>query len=336
MPRNKGLTLPSRRAVWLAAQAIISISLVSWLLSKFQISRALHVVAEARPLLIIVGFVAAASLILVLSVRFSAVLRKGRLPLQWSQVLSIIWIGQFWNFFLPGSTGGDIYRVGTLWAKYPTRKTDALLAVFVDRLIPTGILAAAATIGGFFIPLGELRSLLVPRQIPRAAYYLIVAAALSAAASFAIPSISSWLRLKFHTIFARLDATREFWLPDMALARIFVWASFGNLLNIVVFFLYARAVGLPVSFLQVCIFLPLVLLLLTLPVSINGHGVREVILVAMFSSFGVVPSHGSLPETVIALSVVGLSSDLLLGLVGAGIFVGLKIKQRNTLPSVDE
>lgn len=319
--------LASQRGLRLFVQAAVSISLVCWLLTRFDLSRSLHVVSQARVAFIAAGFLSSLVLLPTLAARFSAVLAKGVIPLRGPQVLAIIWIGQFWNFFLPGSTGGDVYRLGTLWSRYPERKADALVAVFVDRLVPTAILALGAAIGLLFLPPIDLRGLAAGLHLPAFIPYALCGALVIAAVAISVPLIFHRVVQLVKPVLHRLLATRVYWRPDSRLACIAGWSILGHLINFFAFFFFARAVGLPITFLQVCCFLPLVLLFLILPISINGHGVREVLLVALFHSYGIVTTSGAtLPETVIALSIVGLSSDLILGVAGALIFVGSRVK----------
>jgi len=79
-------------------------------------------------------------------------------------------------------------------------------------------------------------------------------------------------------------------------------------------------VGLNVTFVQVCLFLPMVLALLILQISMNGHGFREFLLLGMFGGLGVSPMPGkSLIQEILALSILGLSSDFLVGATGGFI-----------------
>lgn len=321
-PVDKG-AFHKRYAV-IAVQAAVSLALISWIVSRFDLSRAIEVVSRAKLGYVALGFVLANGMMLLLGLRFAQVLRKGRLDLPLAEAIRIAWVGQFWNFFLPGSTGGDLYRLGTLWATHPHRKTDAAIAVFVDRLIATALLAALAVVGIFVLPLGSaFGQWLEQSQLPVARFAWLALALTAVAAGVALigPVRQRALAL-VRRVFERLVAGRIFLVPDRRLAAITGLAMAGHAVNFTVFYCYAHAVGLELGYWQVWFMLPVVLMVLILPISINGHGVREVLFVLMLTALGV-GSAGNvpLPERVIALSVVGLSSDFVIGLSGGAAFL---------------
>ncbi|MGC4071635.1 MAG: lysylphosphatidylglycerol synthase transmembrane domain-containing protein [Nibricoccus sp.] len=179
-------SFPKRHAL-IALQAIVSLALIGWIVSRFDLTRAIEVVSRARLGYVAIGFVLANGMMLLLGLRFAQVLRKGRLDLPRAEAIRIAWVGQFWNFFLPGSTGGDFYRLGTLWTMHPDRKTDAAIAVFVDRLIATALLAGLAVVGVFMLPLGAAFSdWLEQQQFPVAHFPLLALGGTTIAAAVAL------------------------------------------------------------------------------------------------------------------------------------------------------
>lgn len=316
-------SFPKRYAM-IALQAAVSLALIGWIISRFDLSRAIEVVSQARLGYVALGFALANGMMLLLGVRFAQVLRKGRLDLPRAEAIRIAWVGQFWNFFLPGSTGGDLYRLGTLWTTHPHRKADAAIAVFVDRLIATALLAALAGIGVFVLPLGSaFGKWLEQAHFPVGRLALLALVLVTAAAGVAlIGPMRHRVSALVHRVFERLVAGRVFLLPDRRLVTIIGLAMAGHAVNFTVFYCYAHAVGLELSYWQVWFMLPVVLMVLILPISINGHGVREVLFVLMLTALGVGSAGGvPLPERVIALSVVGLSSDFVIGLSGGAAFL---------------
>lgn len=322
----------SRRTVLLVLQAIVSVSLIGWLLMKFDLAHSLHVVSTAKVGYLVSGFACALLWIIVMALRFSTVLDKGAMSLPAGQVVAITWIGQFWNIFLPGSTGGDVYRLGTLWSTYPARKTDAVWAIFADRVVATALLAMIAGVGALFVPFATIKNLLVMRHLGSTVTYVSGGLVLLGVVALMVPALRRRIRRLAVQLAGMIAAGRIFWRPDVNLARICGWSLVGHGLNLLVFYCYARSVGLTVSFLQVGAFFPLVMLFLILPISINGHGVREVLLVTFLHSFDIVPTHGgALAESVLAISVVGIFSEVLLGLPGGVIFAVSRWKLRRPL-----
>lgn len=72
---------------------------------------------------------------IVAALRWQCLLRVQGLQLSFGRVLSLTMIGVFFNFFIPGGTGGDAVKMFYLVKETPDRKETALLSVVVDRLI---------------------------------------------------------------------------------------------------------------------------------------------------------------------------------------------------------
>jgi uncharacterized membrane protein YbhN (UPF0104 family) len=55
--------------------------------------------------------------------------------LGWIRLFTLMMIGIFFNFFVPGGTGGDVVKVFYLLKETPGRGAQAFLSVLVDRII---------------------------------------------------------------------------------------------------------------------------------------------------------------------------------------------------------
>jgi uncharacterized membrane protein YbhN (UPF0104 family) len=315
----------SRRRLVNIAKALVSFGLIGVLLYRFDFSRSLKVAADANWHYLVAGLALAPLVIVCLALRFAAILDQGRLPLPRLTVLGLIWVGQFWNFFLPGSTGGDLYRLVQLWRHYPREKSRVVMAIFADRMLATLILLALVVVGALMLPYSRLPPVELPRWAPVVGYVAGLGAlgGLVAALLLRVP-LAAKLRALRGLMRQRLADARLFFVWDRALFRALAWALAGHLVNFLVFFCYCRAVGFTISFFQVVLILPPVLLLVMLPVSINGHGLREFLVIFFFGLLGIgttgdVPAR--LPEVVLALSIVGLSSDFFWGLPGGVWFL---------------
>lgn len=315
---------PPRRPLLIGLQVCVSLALVAWLVTRFDFSRAVSVVGQADLGFVLAGFASSNAVMALVGFRFGHLLRKGGLPLPWGKALMVAWVGQFWSFFLPGSTGGDVYRLGVLWAAHPARKADAAVAVFADRLVATAMLGVFACAGLLVLPLVPvLRGWWAQQSLPAlpaAAVWILGAGLMASAVLLFLASSRGPARSFLASVWQRLVAGRIFFVPDPRLLGVLALALLGHLVNFFAFYCYAQSVGLEVSFGQVCLVLPLVLLFLIVPISINGHGLREALLVLLLTAIGVQSTGDvTLLERIIALSVVGLSAEFVMGL-GAGLF----------------
>jgi hypothetical protein len=72
---------------------------------------------------------------LIAGVRWQLLLRVQGIFLGWIRLLTLMMIGIFFNFFVPGGTGGDVVKVFYLLKETPGRGAQAFLSVLVDRII---------------------------------------------------------------------------------------------------------------------------------------------------------------------------------------------------------
>lgn len=206
-------------------------------------------------------------------------------PARW--VHGVFWIGQFYNSFLPGGVAGDAVRLAHAWRLAPERRVGAAASLAADRVLGLGSLLTLATCAlgaqvGFAGGTGRLHSLL---------WSSLVAWALLTALGWSLVRTRWW-----EPVSARLlgpdraavlhDAavtvgTKRAALAGAAALSVAVWiADFLSL------WLLARSVGLGVGLLEVTVAAAAAYVAAALPISIGGHGVREVSLVSVLGLLG--------------------------------------------------
>src|SRR5205085_10207569 len=102
--------------------------------------------------------------------RWRTVLRVHGLDLSWGRATEISLVAHFFNSFLLGSTGGDLMKAYYAARETHHKKTEAVVTVFVDRLI--GFWAMLLFAGFMMVP---NRGLLFSDQHFRALSLLILA-----------------------------------------------------------------------------------------------------------------------------------------------------------------
>ena len=214
------------------------------------------------------------------SVRWRLFLRADGLDVPTGKLFASHWIASFCNFFLPSNVGGDLYRIADIGAKSGSA-VRGTASVFMDRL--SGFLAMSFL--GFAFPLVGLR--FVPREhwpwllVPVA--FFLAFASLFALVVFGQGLLHRLLRLLPGHVGAKASAVADRFLASIsAYARrpSVPLAAFG--LSLVFQFLVfaaiwttGRTLRIPVPFAWYCVFAPLVCILESLPISINGMGLRE-------------------------------------------------------------
>jgi len=229
-------------------------------------------------------------------------------------------VGTFFNIFLPTRFGGDVVRI---WdgSKYSKSLVKSSAIVLVER--STGIICLF-----LFALAASLFRLDMARQVPVIwAALLLGFLGLAAVALFFSPFFGRRLErlpekgtlktvkqkiIAFRTtIILYKEKRREF-------ARATAWAVCLQLNVILYYFLIGRALHISIPLLDYFIFIPLVLLIQIIPITINGLGLRELSYVEIFNFYGITP------ETAISFSIIEIVFGLVVGLVGGAIYVSRK------------
>ncbi|EIQ00501.1 putative integral membrane protein [Opitutaceae bacterium TAV1] len=277
--------------------------------------------------------------VLGLAWRLQYLLRKatgGGLRLPFAATWRVTWGGQFFNSCLPGATGGDVYKIYELCRLFPQAGAAGAAAVVADRFFALLALVGLAGVSLAVVPLpwGRLLGgggsggggLIVPAGIVwgiMVGSILLAAGGVTAARS---PECRTRIvRLLTGTAQAVRQALRYFQggsITWIGLGLAVVVHSF----NFWLVFLLTRALGIGLAFFQVVALMPVLLLAVLLPVTINGHGLREVLMIGAFTwlqvgvGTGVGDSAIGPRECAVALSLIMVACDLVCALPGGVLF----------------
>lgn len=257
-------------------------------------------------------------LIALLAVRWRLFLLKQNMHLPYRTILSFVWTGQFFNAILPGSTGGDVSKIVQICSAVPDRKADALASVVTDRVCALVSIFCLAAVCFWFGP----SSGIVIREVAQIG-------GIGSPVGFGFATLVI-VTLCILALFARRPANRERmgrliaalrvglrW--DVTLGYALVLAVLIHFVVFTGFFVFARSLGISLTFWDVLQFLPVVLIVTLLPITVNGHGLREAILILYFNQMGISMAGGtaySTTEIVVALSVLIVGTDMLWSLPG--------------------
>lgn len=241
-------------------------------------------------------------------------------------LIASIFVGQFFNTFLPTTVGGDAMRAydTTIHSK---QSAKSVTSVFADRLIGVSALAVLAILGiGVALTLGRDVSFFLPAVI-------IVC---SACAIGLYLSFDRALSLRLENLLRRLGAGKiALKLENASLSlnllktnKAVLWKAFAISIalqiNVVLFYYFVSlSVRVGISILYFFIIIPVALVALLIPFSINGIGLREGIFVFLLASLNV-PS-----EKAIAFSWLAFGLILTQGVAGGIIFAlrGINFRQ---------
>ena len=220
---------------------------------------------------------------LTLAVRWDQILRGLRLPVGWCAVLSATYVGAFFNCWLLGTVGGDAARAMLLPGGTGGRAT-VIHSVLFDRIAALGGLGLVVLPLVVFNsgPMAYSASVLVSLGIVTIPFIgLALIEPMNQSLSRYCPSTLAFIaRLARASRMLRHSGRCSAALAASALSQI--------VLSLIPYCL-ARAQHLDISPIEFLLAMPPVVLLVALPVSAGGWGVRESAMIAGLAPYGVAP-----------------------------------------------
>ncbi len=276
-----------RQTLGTAARLGLAVIVLAWLLHKMGVSRLMDTVrglADQWALLAAALAVTVIPLILC-AVRWRAILVAQGMPLPWARVARIFMIGQFFNAFMIGPTGGDLVKAYYVSRETHSKKTEAVATVFIDRVV--GLLVLAAMVAGIILIRWEFYAAHAATRTTAlaalAACGILLAggtAALSVHWFEVWPALRRW---QSRPVIGGALATAEraydaFYVcrTHPRLIAVMLLCSLGTQLTLAfVTAIVGHALGLPLSMLDYLSVAPLVGLISAIPVTPGGVGIRE-------------------------------------------------------------
>ena len=278
-----------RGGLWL--RFAISAALLFVVFRKFHWAELGAQFRAASPAWLLAGWLLFGAAVTISGVRWWLILRGQQVWIGFRDLLSIVWIGQFFNIFLLGNTGGDLIRVLYIIREAPRAKALAGTSILLDRVMGLVVLAAVA-MGAVFSEWSLFRSHAELRDIVWALAAILAGALAGCAALLWFPLARlclAWPKLeRFAGTAEDLQAAMRRFAASPLLAGAVIPISIGvHVCNFAAGYCIARALGVGLGYLTVGVIFAVVFFIIALPVSIGGHGLRESAFVLIFSFFGV-------------------------------------------------
>ena len=259
------------------------------------------------------------------ALQWSWILRAAGIEASGHEIRRLYFIGLFFNNFLPANIGGDAYKIGDL-GRRENRPQAVFCATLLDRLVGLGALAflamiayAGCTLAGIALPRTAL--LLVPVLLLILA---VVAFLLSRRIGSRLPALFRALKMeRLADQVAKITAELvHFRHRTRWLAGIFAFSMGVQLLRMLTHLAVAAGLGFALSgsqSMQLLVLIPLLAISLTLPITINGIGLRESVSASLLTWAGIPESHAVAMEVAAFLVMVAISlqGGILLWLGGA-------------------
>lgn len=300
-----------------AVKIALSLALFAYVVAKVSPGNVWAVVRRANPTYL--GAAAALFIFsnLIGSWLWARLLRAQGVMIPYRKAAAYYFVGLFFNNFLPSNIGGDIARISDA-SKYASNVSSVFSATLMDRLL--GVLSIA-----FLAVIASFASL--DRFHLYAIYGGIVLVFLTALALFlsifhrGVLKAFEWpfrvlgLRKVEEGIGRLLDDLHGFRNEKAALRAAFLATTLVQISRIYVHYLVGLSLGVRLAAGYYFLFVPVLAALVSLPITINGLGIREGASVVLFQMAGLTR------EQAFTIPFVTYLMSVFISLLGGFIFV---------------
>jgi uncharacterized protein (TIRG00374 family) len=313
-------------------QVLVTIGLLWWLLhDPARRADMAEAIARADVWWLLAAMVSAGACEFFGIIRWQLFLKMLHLQIPLAETTRLFFIGAFFNQFLPGTTGGDVVRVLYLMREHPEHRTAGFLSVAVDRLLAMLVLVAIGLAFAWGRAEWFAQSLTVGNTMKIFAIILFTMA-LGLAASFVLTKRHLVERLPtgmpFREAIVKLSTLWQLCIENRREALLGAFYTIPMLVTFfAAFYFVARAFTPKVDFLDMMSIMPLVTAISSLPISLNGIGVREALLDELLHELcGVAKGTGML------VSITGMVVYLIWGLPGGWFYLSRRRREKATSP----
>jgi uncharacterized protein (TIRG00374 family) len=297
------------------AKVALSIGLMAFLVARVPLHEVSEMLRSANTLWLAGAWLLLVGSNVLGSWQWSRLLRAAEIRIPFWKVCAYYHVGLFFNNFLPANIGGDIARIMDA-SRYDTGKAAAFSTVLMDRLIGTVALAGLALVTT--LPALDRFGLSMVYVFVLVFFAVAVAATWAVLHPRLLPMLERVLaRLRLGAWIPRLEGLvgnlGRFRDRDRLFAGLIAVAVLVQVSRVLVHVVVARALGLSVPMLYFFLFVPLLAVIVSLPISFNGIGVREGAGIVLFGLVGVTRAEAFTLQ--FATYLVALAVSMLGGLV---------------------
>jgi len=267
-------------------KALVTIGLLALLVKNIDISETLRYLENFK--LIFLFFALCVLIVqgMAITLRWKIVLSHLGLNYSFGNLLRYFWSGSFFNQALPSSIGGDALR-GYYIYKNGAKLKDASLSVLIDRLFGVAGLTILVI---FMFPFLLAQEGLA--DLKNSIFIVIFGMSVTIMAALSLDLFIKTKRWRVVRGLLHLSCeSRKMLLSYFDGTTLAILSIIVHLCSVFVVFIIAMGMGLSLSWYSVLIIIPLVSLIMVIPISIAGWGVRESSMVLGLGYFGANPEH---------------------------------------------
>jgi uncharacterized protein (TIRG00374 family) len=277
------------RRLGTALRLAIGIGAIVWLVSRIDGNEAWNTVKRASPGWLALAMVAQIGSKACWLYRWKELLASVGHGRSTKELARLVLLGLFFNNFLPSSVGGDVAR-GIGLASGGVPRATAAASVLADRAVGLFSLAIIAVLGGI------AGMILDPGGGPWTAATILSLALAAALAVLSRPKvIHSMAKIRAFSgekglgrkVGRLLEAARFLAGREQAMSRALVLSLGLSVFSTIYHWAIGLSIGIAAPFAVYCILVPAVMLFSSLPITLNGLGIREVGYVGLLTAQGV-------------------------------------------------
>ena len=143
------LRLNKKYKSWLftTIKIVLSILAIVYVLKKVTLNDVSGILFSARTIFLIISMLLFVASKVVASFRTLLILNRYNVSINWWRNLKLYWTGMFYNLFLPGGIGGDVYKTVIISRMHTSGMKTSAVAIIMDRVSGVVALIIHALIG---------------------------------------------------------------------------------------------------------------------------------------------------------------------------------------------
>lgn len=280
------------RKIQLMIRVVVSVLLLGLILGRVDYAQLSALLPSLSPLLVLAAFCLLLSDRIIMSHRWHILMKAKGFNIPFLHIVRIYFVSAFLGLFMPSSVAPDFIRV-YMATKHRCPVPDALASVFLDRFIAFVTLACIA----FFSAIATFLSI----QTIHISYWILIITSAPIFVSILfilglqVDVLKIWKLNPTNQLLNKITSILSDFRSSITtykehfrdLINVSVWCLINHLIQILTTYTIAMSLDIHISFMYLCIIVPLVSFLTMVPISLAGLGLQEGAFIYFFSQAGV-------------------------------------------------
>lgn len=285
----KNSSLP--KTLKLLVRLIVSAVILGAIVARLDTSQVARILPTVSPVLLAASFLLLLGDRMIMAYRWHILIRAKGIDIPFSRVVHMYFVSAFLGLFMPSSVAPDFIRV-YLATRHGCPTPDALSSVFLDRFLAFLTLAGLSFLSSvlahaFTDALHVPAWMLMATSGPMLAAVLIAAAVRYDTSALERRASGRFASKILHTIADFKSSLLSYKRSMSSIGLVAMVCLINHFVYIMTSYTVALALHIEVSFLYLCITVPLVSFLTLVPISLAGLGIQEGAYLFFFSRMGV-------------------------------------------------